>query len=482
MKTVAKYITAKTLQPAVKKYLSKTRNYRYGNIKIVIPSGVFHPAFFFSTKILLNYILQSELNNKKFLELGAGSGLISFAAAQKNARVTATDINPVAIEYLKINSEKNNLSVQIILSDVFDNISEQQFDIIAINPPYYKKEPETYADFAWYCGANGEYFSKLFAQLQKYIYPESLVLMILSEGCDIAMIRSIAEKYSFSFGLLETRKNMLESNFIFSITRQANYFNEYNLVDNVYVKNSLEIKSEFEEKYIAIRKKENRIYTDAELQSLPNVPKSHPHFKEWIVREKSANRLLNYLAKKNKPLKILEVGCGNGWLSNFLSTIKKSYIVGLDINFEELQQAARVFKNENLFFIYDMLSDELLKKFNFDMVVFAASAQYFLSIQQTIKMVLSGLNTEGEIHIIDTHFYRTDEIGAAKKRTEKYYASLGFPEFSVHYHHHSIDELNAFCVDKLYDPTSAKNLLEINKNPFLWLRVIKPIDSEDEKS
>ena len=217
MKTLTKYITSKTVQPAVKKYLSKTRSYRYNDITLTIPPGVFHPAFFFSTKILLNYVLQLELNNRRFLELGAGSGLISFVAAGKNALVTATDINTVVVEYLKINSEKNHLPIQVILSDLFDDIPEQQFDIIVINPPYYKKDPDTKADYAWYCGANGEYFYKLFASLQKYIYDETLVLMILSEECDINMIKNIAGKYYFTFEKVFSKKVFWEKNFIFKI-------------------------------------------------------------------------------------------------------------------------------------------------------------------------------------------------------------------------------------------------------------------------
>jgi hypothetical protein len=42
------------------------------------------------------------------------------------------------------------------------------FDIIVINPPYYKKDPGSYSDYAWNCGSNGEYFKKLFTQLRGY--------------------------------------------------------------------------------------------------------------------------------------------------------------------------------------------------------------------------------------------------------------------------------------------------------------------------
>jgi release factor glutamine methyltransferase len=223
LKALAKYITSKTVQPAVKKYLGKTRDYHFNNITLIIPPGVFHPAFFFSTKILLNYVLKLELNNKRFLELGAGSGLISFVAAGKNALVMATDVNPLAVKYLKINSEKNHLPVQIILSDLFDKISPQQFDIIVINPPYYKKDPKTDADYAWYCGANAEYFYKLFASLQKYMHNKTITLMVLSEDCDITMIKAIATKYYFIFEQVFTKKIFWERNFIFKIILQESY-------------------------------------------------------------------------------------------------------------------------------------------------------------------------------------------------------------------------------------------------------------------
>jgi methylase of polypeptide subunit release factors len=66
--------------------------------------------------------------------------LISIYAAQKGAIVTATDINPVAIEYLRENTRANHVHIDILRSDLFDEIPVRVFDIVAINPPYYKKD------------------------------------------------------------------------------------------------------------------------------------------------------------------------------------------------------------------------------------------------------------------------------------------------------------------------------------------------------
>ena len=217
MSTAVKYIVGSTWQPFLRKYLSKTRRYRYKNIRLQVPSSVFHPGFFFSTHLLLDQIKGWSLQNKKLLEPGAGSGLISIYAAQKGAIVTATDINPVAVECLKENSSRNSVQIDVLRSDVFDQIPPQLFDIIVINPPYYKKDPTSYADYAWNCGSNGEYFKKLFGQLSDYIHMETKILMVLCDGCDMHMIKEMSVENGYRMELVRSKRNMIEKNFIYSI-------------------------------------------------------------------------------------------------------------------------------------------------------------------------------------------------------------------------------------------------------------------------
>ena len=157
------------------------------------------------------------MNGKSVLEPGCGSGLISIYAAQRGAKVVSSDINPVAVEYLRKNSRQNQVSLKILQSDLFEDIPEQAFDIIAINPPYYKKQPQTLRDYAWYCGENGEYFTMLFSRLGNYIHADSEVYMVLFEGCDLDMIIAIASQYRFNLRCVEKHTNWLEENFIFKI-------------------------------------------------------------------------------------------------------------------------------------------------------------------------------------------------------------------------------------------------------------------------
>ena len=220
MKQIVKYLTTRLYKPLLVKYLSATRSYTYKGISLLIPPAVFHPGFFFSTRLLMHSISTFPLKNKLLLEPGAGSGLISLFAAQQGAVVTATDINPVAIHFLETNRHHNQLPVTIIQSDLFNNIPKQAFDIIAINPPYYKKQPRTAAEYAWYCGEHGEYFQNLFSGLHDYIHEQSEVLMVLCDGCDIPMIHDIASEHEFTLTCIQTKKNWIETNFIFKIVKR----------------------------------------------------------------------------------------------------------------------------------------------------------------------------------------------------------------------------------------------------------------------
>lgn len=217
LKAKLRAIATRFYQPLVAKYLSVTRSYYYKNIHLKIPSEVFHPGFFSSTKLLLTEIDKSELNQRLFLELGAGSGLISFYAAKKNAVVTATDINPVAIDYLKKNAEMNLCDLTIIESDLFEKIPPQQFDIIAINPPYFKKDPQSYTELAWYCGENGEYFQKLFSTIHSYIHEDSVILMVLGEQCDLEMIGSVAAKDYFELIKVTVKTTLFGRHMVYRI-------------------------------------------------------------------------------------------------------------------------------------------------------------------------------------------------------------------------------------------------------------------------
>lgn len=213
-------LAAPILQPLAKWYLSKPRDYEYHGIRLKIMPGVFHPGLFFSTKVLLQYISSFPLKNKRVLELGAGSGLISLYCAKQGANATASDINPTVVSSLRQNSSNNGLTLDVVESDLFEKLNPNQFDLIVVNPPYYPKDPKTIGEHAWFCGANFEYFEKLFFELhQKLTRKDCLVIMILSEDCRIDKIEKIAANHTFNLKLLCEQIVWGEKNLIFRIAR-----------------------------------------------------------------------------------------------------------------------------------------------------------------------------------------------------------------------------------------------------------------------
>jgi len=226
----------------------------------------------------------------------------------------------------------------------------------------------------------------------------------------------------------------------------------------------------FEEKYISLRRKENRLYSDEQVRWLPEIDRLHPHSKEWELRKASCDKLTQHLSSKKTELNILEVGCGNGWFCHQLSKIPGSNIAGIDINKTELEQAKRVFDHiENIEFFYGGINNEKIRNEKFDVIIFAASIQYFRSLEDIIPAALQLLNTGGEIHIVDSHFYKPSELEAARKRSFDYYHSLQFAEMTEYYFHHSMHELDLYIHKIFYNPDGFRNRFIKNKNPFPWI-------------
>ena len=215
------------------------------------------------------------------------------------------------------------------------------------------------------------------------------------------------------------------------------------------------------------------------IAELPLVPKTHPHFKEWMIRKMSFEKFSSYLQQKNKPLHILDLGCGNGWMSNKMSEINQSLVIGVDLNRYETEQAKRVFQNNNrlTFFAGDLMSDHLFHTEKFDIIVLAASIQYFPDLNRLIKYLLGFLNSNGEIHIVDSPFYSEDNIAKAKESSRQYYSTLNCIEMADYYHHHLWKELSGFHYNLLNRSLRNRISLKIfrtKRNYFPWL-VIRPL-------
>ena len=222
--------------------------------------------------------------------------------------------------------------------------------------------------------------------------------------------------------------------------------------------------------YLAVREKENRILTDCEVLKLPNLDKH-----EWPFRVKPTERFINYISLKKKSLQVLTIGCGNGWFTNKIAEVSEiNQVIGLDINREELEQAARTFPKKNTQFVYgDIFKISEHFEAQFDIITLNGAVQYFEDFEGLMKLLKSFLKSKGEIHIIDSPFYKASTINEAKERTKAYYMEVGVPEMAQQYHAHSINLVKNFDTLYIYKKNIIHKILGKKDSPFSWYRFIK---------
>ena len=112
----------------------------YG-MKINVNSDVLCPRP--ETEYLVEEVsrLIKQDNLQAVLDLCTGSGAIALVVKRDNPNVavTASDISEKALMVAKQNAEQNNLHVDFVVSNLFDNINGE-FDLIVSNPPYIKTD------------------------------------------------------------------------------------------------------------------------------------------------------------------------------------------------------------------------------------------------------------------------------------------------------------------------------------------------------
>ena len=100
------------------------------------------------TEILVENVISIIKNLQKscqkeitVLDLCTGSGIIGVCLKKhlQNVNVLSSDISSNALEIAKKNANLQNVKIDFIKSDLFENIDEK-FDVIVSNPPYIKTD------------------------------------------------------------------------------------------------------------------------------------------------------------------------------------------------------------------------------------------------------------------------------------------------------------------------------------------------------
>ncbi|MEM9820033.1 MAG: class I SAM-dependent methyltransferase [Bacteroidota bacterium] len=234
-------------------------------------------------------------------------------------------------------------------------------------------------------------------------------------------------------------------------------------------------KDQFEKAYLEVREKEGRIYPDEWVTQLPQLPPNHPQHQEWKLRQWNTDRLLQYF-QQFKPRKVLDLGCGNGWLTHQLAAQDAVEVLGLDVNKLELQQASRLFASEHCHFAYGDIFVDVFPAQYFDAIVLDSCVQYFPDFDQLVNRLLALLQPRGRIHILDSPFYKTQGIAAARQRTNQYYQNTSSGAMVHHYFHHTWEDLQPYTYRLQYQPNALRARLRRKfmgqGSPFPWIVIL----------
>lgn len=103
----------------------------FKDIEIVVPKNVCPVSG--DTFMVAKYA--QSLPAQKCIEIGSGSGFVAVYLAKCGFEVYASDIHSVAVATVAENAKRNNVSVQVVESNLFDAISGT-YELIIFNPPY----------------------------------------------------------------------------------------------------------------------------------------------------------------------------------------------------------------------------------------------------------------------------------------------------------------------------------------------------------
>lgn len=205
--------------PIYKLFSSAKRTWEYHDMKLDVMPGIFHPGWFVTSVLLLEELEKLNLPGKRILEMGCGAGALACRAAQLGADSYASDITKTACRNAEGNALTNHLNVNVIQSDLFDQISdEHRFDHIFVNPPFNPTYPEREDDFAFCCGEEYEYYISLFSNLKNRLSENGILTMALAESCDMERILEIADSENISYERILTKRKWSETNYLYSFS------------------------------------------------------------------------------------------------------------------------------------------------------------------------------------------------------------------------------------------------------------------------
>ena len=231
--------------------------------------------------------------------------------------------------------------------------------------------------------------------------------------------------------------------------------------------------------YETIRLAEGRTSSDKSYyRKLPYCDLTGPLLADWRIRAASFDAFIKNVIIPSEiqsahPLKILDLGAGNGWLSNRLA-LRNHDVAAIDLTINDFDGLGCHRFYDSIFMSIQAEFDHLpFPDSSADVTLFNASLHYSINIIETLREALRTLQTSGLLVILDSPIYHNPISGdqMVREREAAFTRQYGFPS-------NSLPSTNYLTYAKLEE--SAKDLHLIWKfyTPLYNLRwALRPISA-----
>lgn len=120
-------------------HLTNSREF-YG-LDLYINENVLTPRI--ETEKMVEWAIELAPKNSRMIDVGTGSGAIAIAVAKHrpDLEIVATDVTDEALDVARKNAQKHAIEIQIIKSDLFENVTGK-FETVATNLPYLQNDAD----------------------------------------------------------------------------------------------------------------------------------------------------------------------------------------------------------------------------------------------------------------------------------------------------------------------------------------------------
>jgi release factor glutamine methyltransferase len=138
------------------------------------------------------------------LDIGTGSGVIAIHACYLGAaRVLAVDVNPAALRSARHNAREHGFNhvMEVRQSDLFEQVGQEQFDVITANLPFrFKSAPDLVAKSQWDTGFQTN--TRFFHHVRSHLKPGGCIYFAHASFGEPKTIEHLAAQACLSYQVI----------------------------------------------------------------------------------------------------------------------------------------------------------------------------------------------------------------------------------------------------------------------------------------